>query len=134
VTLLTGRTYTHVDLTVRLLPAPPQSLDSAVVDGWSVGEEATMTLAEPLVGLGSYDWQVSDILVPARPGLYRVRVLARDRLHDDAEDYAEYPDGPGARDTERFDVTFWPVTTSTPSELLGSDAHAVRPSPDDSSE
>jgi hypothetical protein len=128
-TLLTGRTYTHVDLTVHMLSGPPQSLNSAVVDGWSVGEEATARITEPLVGLGTYDWQAPDIVVPGRPGLYRVRVLARDRVHDDAADYDEYPDGQG-RATERFDVTLWPVAVASPPELLGSDAGGVRISVD----
>lgn len=133
-TLLTGRTYAVVDLTVRMLPRPSTSLADAMADGdWEVGEEATMRLSEPLVGLGSVGWQAEDVIVPGTPGLYRVRVMAKDRLHDDHAHYAEWPDGPEGRETERFDVTVWPVTERQPVQLEGYDITNVRPDeqPDD---
>jgi hypothetical protein len=119
VVLFSGRAFADVDLTVRSLQKPPRALADSL-DGWEVGEEQTLRITEPLHGFSPFpEWYAEDVFVPARPGLYRMRVTASGRVRDEAEDYEDIPDN---RVTERFEISFWPVTSRAPRERAGSDA------------
>lgn len=118
IVLYTGRTYADVDLTVRSLAGPPAALADDI-GAWEVGEEVTVRITEPLYGFSPFtDWYAPDVFVPTGPGLYRMRVLARGRVHDEPEDYEEISD---QRATEHVEVLFWPVQTRQPGIRAGSD-------------
>jgi hypothetical protein len=112
----TGVSWGKVDLTVRTLDAAPGPLSNSLT-GWDVGEEDTFEITEPLhvfapIGL----WWAPNAFVPAKPGLYRVRVLASGRIADEGSDQRDGKSG------ERYEVAFWPVESRTPSLRYGKDA------------
>ena len=115
VVVLTGVAWGTVDLTVRALDRPPAPIEKSMA-GWDVGEEETFEITEPLHAFGPLGlWWAEDAYVPARPGLYRVRVLAHGRIPD--EGYEETR----GRTGERYEIAIWPVRTPEPRVREGSD-------------
>lgn len=121
IVLLTGVYWGKVDVRIRALgSAPPPLVDS--LDGWEVGEEETLRIDQPLYLFNplAVDW-VEDAFVPARAGLYRVRVLAHGRLPD-------HELGETTRTTgERYEITIWPVTSKQPRARAGADRLGAQP-------
>jgi hypothetical protein len=81
---------------------PPASLQTVTEQGWDEGDEETLSITSPLsVSSPSCYSQQENVFVPVRPGLHRVRVLARGRwVAWDA--ILESP-------LEEFDISVWPV-------------------------
>ena len=115
VVVLTGVAWGKVELTVRALDRAPAPIEQSMA-GWDVGEEETFEVVEPLHAFGPLGlWWAEDAYVPARPGLYRVRVLAHGRIPDEGHDETE------GRTGERYEVSIWPVKTVEPRVREGSD-------------
>ncbi|WP_019878028.1 hypothetical protein [Sporichthya polymorpha] len=115
VVIRTGVSWGNVDLTVRAFAAAPAPLSEGLGD-WDVGEEETFEITEPLHAFGPLGlWWAENAFVPARPGLYRVRVLASGRVPDNGYDEVE------GRSGERYEVSFWPVTNRAPHLRYGDD-------------
>lgn len=120
VILLTGASWADVEVTIRALPGPPAPLTESLA-GWELGEEETVEITEPLHGMDPIgEWYAEDAFVPARPGLYRVRVLVRGRVpFVEAED-GSYDKAAGMN--EHYDVSIWPVEDREPRARAGTDS------------
>lgn len=106
--LLTGCVMGDVWVTVHSRTTPPSSLATSM-QGWEVGEEATMSIAKPLYGMDVYaeSWY-EKVFTPTAPGLHRVRVLAKGQEAGADEDVCE------GKPVEYYDITVWPVLTKEP--------------------
>jgi hypothetical protein len=123
--LRTGTDWADVDVTIRAVDAAPPPLEQSMT-GWELGEEVTLRVSEPLHGLDPVgDHLTEDMFVPGRPGLYRVRALARGRAYDDCDSTEEtcYDKSEGPV-REHYDVTIWPVDHQEPLLRVGTDALA----------
>ncbi|SCG76040.1 hypothetical protein [Micromonospora coxensis] len=93
-----------IEARVRVLPAPPTVIDT----GWDVISEATLWSPSgrlSVVGLmGGGAEALTDVAVPR--GLIRVRVHARDRLHETVRTDGDPP--------ERHELHVWAVSEETP--------------------
>ncbi len=110
----TGCAAGQVWITIRSRAEPPTTLADSML-GWEVGEEETVTILEDLTLISPLggDPVIEGAFRPRRPGLHRVRVLARGR----AENYDSVSQTP----TEHYDVTLWPVDEGQPALRLGDD-------------
>ncbi len=104
---LTGFCGTHtgrIAARARVLPSPPTQIDA----GWDAISEATLWCPSgrlSVVGLmGGTEDALTDVVVPR--GLIRVRVHARDRLHDTVRTDDDPP--------EQHELHIWAVSEETP--------------------
>jgi hypothetical protein len=110
--ILTGCAMGDVWLTVRTRTSPPPALAKAM-HGWEVGEEETMTIDSALSAVELMGFGAEEIFTPSRPGLHRVRLLAKGR----ALQYDEVCRTP----IEHYELTIWPEDVRTPPIRRGDD-------------
>lgn len=113
--LRTGCSSGRVWVTIRSLDRAPATPLADSLDGWDVGQEVTLTITGDLTlisPLGGSPF-VRRAFAPERPGLHRVRALARGRARN-RDRVSETP-------SEEYDVAFWAVTETEPEILVGDD-------------
>jgi hypothetical protein len=109
--IATGTGGGPVSVSIQVLTAAPNGLEESLI-GWEVGEEEDLFIGGPMtLYCPQYVGDLHpDALTPSRPGLHRVRVLARGRVTEN--------DGSS---TEEFQLTCWPVTSPEPRRRCGGD-------------
>ncbi|QRP47934.1 hypothetical protein [Amycolatopsis sp. FDAARGOS 1241] len=114
VAVLCGTDWGPVELTVRVLPEPPDSVDAR----WDMAAEWTLDGLGHLQIHDTYNTAtVADLDVPE--GWIRLRLSARDRSLA-----AQAPEQP-ERPTEHHQLEIWPVSERLdPAVVLGPDDHA----------
>lgn len=117
--ITTGIADGPVVMTFQEGAGPLGSLPTAPPAGWEMLAEVSVDIAEPLL-VSSPTWAPvrEPVIDPARPGLHRVRVLARGRG-------AEY-DASVTEASEEFSVAYWREERPTPPLVLGADRLTIR--------
>jgi hypothetical protein len=114
VVISTGCAMGPVRVCVISSDRSPGPLSDAMVD-WEVGEEEDCWIEEAMIFSSPEEafGIVEDVFVPARPGLHRVRLLARGR----ATNY----DAVVREPTEHYEIRIWPADTPSPRLRVGND-------------